>query len=108
MSISGGCQTCARRIREICFIFGINASDVEAPISKQKCKQEDIRSSTCSLPDKSYSFLIHGDKIHDSRMHERYRIWFWDMSAFHWMMVCCDNVSHPAGKMPSTVSLVMG
>ena len=36
---------------------------------------QDKISSTCSLPDEPYSFVIYGHKIHDSRMYERYRIY---------------------------------
>ena len=38
-TMSVGCQVCASRIRELCFIFGINASHVEALLSRQTCKQ---------------------------------------------------------------------
>ena len=47
-------------------------------------------------------------EINDSRMYERYRIfWIWEMNAYYWM-VCCQNVSHPAGNMPSMACLVLG
>ena len=30
------------------------------------------------------------------------------MSLFYWRVVCCQNVSHPAGNMPAMVCLVQG
>ena len=86
--------------------FPLLCSHIISYLACWPCK----RSSTCSLPDEPYIFLIYGHNIHDSRMYERYRIyiWYWEMSVFCWMVVCGQNVSHPAGNMPSTVCLVLG
>ena len=35
-------------------------------------------------------------------------LWYWEISACYWMMVCWQNASHPAGNMPSAVCLVLG
>ena len=61
--MSGGCQICAGRIRELCFIFGINASDVEALLSSRHTSGGDKISSNCSLPDELYSFVTYGNMI---------------------------------------------
>ena len=47
--------------------------------------------------------------IHALRMYEDYWVFgYWEMSAFYWMTVCCQNVSHPAGNMPDMARLVQG
>ena len=70
--MSGGCQICAGRIWEPCYIFGINASGEEARYQGRHTSKGDKRSSTCSLPDEPYSFVIYGDDmIHDSPMYLR-------------------------------------
>ena len=87
-------------------LLGLNTQSLDW---KRRFEVAPKRSSSCSLPDEPYSFVICGHKIHDSRMYERYRIYGNGKWVFFcWMVVWCQNVSHPTGNMPSTVCSVQG